>query len=113
MTTFADLYDISDDDVVLRVHAQPGSGKSAVLGRHGGALKVKVAAPPVDGRANVALAELLAHTFGLERAEVELVSGQTSRSKRFRLHGVAPEVVDAALGKVLGGAGGRGASTRR
>jgi uncharacterized protein (TIGR00251 family) len=103
MSTFEDLYDVSGDDVVLRVHTQPGAGKSAVVGRHGGALKVKVAAPPVDGRANAAVAELLARTLGVKVGDVELVSGQASRSKRFRLVGVTPELVDAALDRALQG----------
>lgn len=112
VSSFADLYDATDDGVTLRVHAQPGGGRSAVMGRHGGALKVKVAAPPVEGRANAAVAELLARTFGLKAAQVELVSGDTSRSKRFRLDGVTPEVVDAALSQVLGGAPGRSPAPR-
>ena len=112
VSTFSDLYDVADDIVTLRVHAQPGGGRSAVMGRHGGALKVKVAAPPVDGRANEAVAELLARTFGLKVAQVQLVSGESSRSKRFRLEGVTPDVVDAALAQVLGGAPGRAAAPR-
>jgi uncharacterized protein (TIGR00251 family) len=103
VSSFADLYDATDDSVVLRVHTQPGAGRSAVMGRHGGALKVKVAAPPVDGRANDAVVELLVRTFGLERSKVELVSGQSSRSKRFRLDGITPELVDAALAQALTG----------
>ena len=112
VSSFADLYDVADDSVTLRVHAQPGGGRSAVTGRHGGALKVKVAAPPVDGRANDAVAELLARTFGLKAAQVELVSGETSRSKRFRLDGVTPDVIDAALSQALGSASGRGPADR-
>jgi uncharacterized protein (TIGR00251 family) len=80
-----------DDAVVLHVHVQPGSGRSAVVGRHGTALKVRVAAPPVGGRANVACAELLAEEFGLKTAQVTLVGGDTSRSKTFTLSGVDVE----------------------
>jgi len=80
-----------DDAVVLHVHVQPGAGRSAVVGRHGTALKVRVAAPPVGGRANVACAELLAEEFGLETAQVALVGGDTSRSKTFTLSGLDVE----------------------
>ena len=84
-----DLYRTEGDDaVVLHVHVQPGAGRSAVVGRHGAALKVRVAAPPVGGRANDACAELLAETFGLTRAQVELVGGQGSRAKQFKLTAV-------------------------
>ncbi|HWI04529.1 MAG TPA: DUF167 domain-containing protein, partial [Acidimicrobiales bacterium] len=62
-----DLYRSDGDDaVVLHVHVQPGAGRSAVVGRHGTALKVRVAAAPEGGRANEACAELLADTFGVK-----------------------------------------------
>jgi uncharacterized protein (TIGR00251 family) len=112
MTGYSDLYEVDGDDIVLRVHAQPGAGRGAVVGRHGGALKVKVAAPPVEGRANAALVELLARTFGIKENQVSLSSGDSSRTKQFRLAGVAPELVDAALAKALSGAGGRGSPAR-
>src|SRR6476619_6155279 len=77
-----------DDAVVLHVHVQPGAGRSAVVGRHGAALKVRVAAAPEGGRANTATADLLAETFGVKPAQVELVSGPSSRAKQFKLTGV-------------------------
>ncbi len=84
-----DLFTIKGDDAVaLHVHVQPGAGRSAVVGRHGTALKVRVAAPPIGGRANVATAELLAEEFGLKTAQVELTGGDTSRSKTFTLSGL-------------------------
>ena len=84
-----DLYRTDGDDaVVLQVHVQPAAGRSAVVGRHGTALKVRVAAVPEAGRANEACADLLAETFGLKRAQVELVSGASSRAKQFKLTSV-------------------------
>ena len=70
-------------DILLHVHVQPGAGRTAVVGRHGTALKVRVAAPPQGGRANEACAELLVETFGVKSAQVELVSGASSRAKQF------------------------------
>lgn len=87
-----DLYEMRDDgSVELSVHAQPGAGRTSVVGRHGQALKVKVAAPPERGRANVALAKLLAEAFGVAAGDVELVTGEASRQKRFRIKGVDPD----------------------
>jgi uncharacterized protein (TIGR00251 family) len=86
-----DLFEIAGDGVVLRVHVQPGAGRTAVVGRHGDAVKVRIAAPPQGGRANEASAALLAETFGVATANVQLTSGATSRSKRFR---IAPIEVD-------------------
>lgn len=84
-----DLYSANGDDaVVLHVHVQPGAGRSAVVGRHGNALKVRVAAPPVGGRANAACADLLAQEFGLVRTQVALSGGESSRAKTYRLSGL-------------------------
>ena len=77
-----DLYDSAGEDaIVLRVHAQPGAGRSTIVGRYGDALKVKVAAPPQGGRANGALVTLLAHEFGVKDAQVSLVGGESSRGE--------------------------------
>ena len=79
---------IDDDEVVLRVHVQPGAGRSAVVGTHGNALKVRVAAPPTDGRANAALLALLGEALGVKGDDVELASGESSRAKRVRVRGI-------------------------
>jgi uncharacterized protein (TIGR00251 family) len=92
-----------DDTVVLFVHVQPAGGRSAVVGRHGSALKVRVAAAPEGGRANTACVDLLADTFGLKPAQVELVSGPSSRSKQFKLSGVDVEAVRTRLERAVGG----------
>jgi len=115
MSEVADLYDMADDAVVLRVHVSPGAGRTAVTGRQGDAVKVRVAAPPVDGRANAALVEFLAAEFALKAAAVTLVSGATSRTKRFRLGGLDPEAADTALERLLAavGSGGQRRSGRR
>ncbi len=109
----SDLYETAGDDaVVLNVHVQPGSGRTAVVGRHGTALKVRVAAPPERGRANDACAALLSETFGA--AKVELVAGGASRSKRYRLSGVDVEEFRRRLERVVAdGAPGRGPESRQ
>jgi uncharacterized protein (TIGR00251 family) len=80
------LYTVNDDgSVELHVHAQPGAGRTQITGRHGDALKIRVAAPPEHGRANDALATVLVDAFGVGAGQVSLVSGEKSRTKRFRL----------------------------
>jgi uncharacterized protein len=78
--------------VTLAVRAQPGAKKTAIAGVYGeGAaarLKIAVQAPPVEGKANAALIEFLAQTFGVAKTKVELVGGELSRSKVFLLRGV-------------------------
>lgn len=83
-----------DGNVILSVHVQPGARRSEVVGRHGDALKVRVAAPPVDGKANVAVVELLASIL---EADVEIVGGASNRRKRVRVSGVTADEVRARL----------------
>src|SRR5580704_2724832 len=75
-------------DLLLRVHVQPGAGRTAVVGRHGDALKIKVGAPPEGGRANAAVVTLLSETLGVGAAQVTLASGGSSRDKRLKIEGV-------------------------
>ena len=80
------LYKVQDDgSVELNVHAQPGAGRTQITGRHGDALKIRVAVPPEHGRANNALAKVLAEVFGIAANAVSITSGEKSRAKRFRL----------------------------
>jgi uncharacterized protein (TIGR00251 family) len=80
------LYTVNDDgSVELNLHAQPGAGRTQITGRHGDALKVRVAVPPEHGRANEALAKVLADVFGVATNAVTITSGEKSRTKRFRL----------------------------
>ncbi|HEV7536307.1 MAG TPA: DUF167 domain-containing protein [Acidimicrobiia bacterium] len=115
MSEVSDLYDVRDGAVVLRVQVSPGAGRTAVTGRHGDAMKVRVAAPPVEGRANAALVEFLATEFGLKAADVTLLSGATGRAKRFRLGGLDPDEADTAMERLLAtvGAGGQRRTGRR
>ncbi len=101
-----------DDAVVLAVHVQPGAGRSAVAGRHGAALRVRVAAAPEGGRANEACAALLAETFGLAPSAVELAGGATSRTKQFRLAGVDLEEFPKQLERVVAGEASPGGQGR-
>ncbi|KAF0163740.1 MAG: hypothetical protein FD157_2703 [Rhodocyclaceae bacterium] len=83
--------------VTLRLHIQPGAKKTEVVGLHGEALKIRLAAPPVDGKANAGLLAFLADRLGVAKAAVSLVSGDTSRAKRVRIDGVGPSVVRERL----------------
>lgn len=80
--------------VILTLHIQPGAKKSEIVGTHGEALKIRLAAPPVDGKANDCLIEFLAGLLAIPRSDVELVSGQTSRRKRVRVRDVSPDAVE-------------------
>lgn len=85
------------DAVILSLHIQPGARITEVVGTHGDALKIRLAAPPVDGKANAALIGFLAKTLGVPKAAVSLLSGESSRAKRVRVQGLGAEQISAAL----------------
>ena len=70
-----------DGSVTVAFHVQPGAKKTEVAGLHGDALKIRLAAPPVDGKANASLLAFVAAALGVPKAAVTLKSGQTSRQK--------------------------------
>lgn len=80
-------------DIVLSLHIQPGAKKTGLVGLHGEALKIRLAAPPLEGKANDCLIEFIADMLEVPRAQVELVSGATSRQKRVRVRGASAEMV--------------------
>jgi uncharacterized protein (TIGR00251 family) len=82
---------------ILPVRAQPGARRSGIQGEQNGALKVAVTAPPEDGRANQALLEVLREELGLKRSQIQLISGQTSRDKRFLIRGLNGEQLRSKL----------------
>ena len=75
-------------DWLLELHVQPGAKTTAVVGEHGGRLKLKIAAPPVDNKANVHLLAWLATRLGVPKSAVRLVRGESSRQKTVAVSGV-------------------------
>lgn len=81
--------------VELRVYCQPRASKTEIVGRHGDALKVRLAAPPVEGHANTELCQFLARYFGVSRQDVQILSGKGARQKRVLIKGkTAQEIQD-------------------
>lgn len=78
--------------LTLALHVQPGARRSEIVGLHGGALKLKVAAPAVDNKANAALIEFLARTLGIPKSAVAVRHGATGRRKVVEIAG-GPELV--------------------
>ncbi|MDR0249747.1 MAG: DUF167 domain-containing protein [Burkholderiales bacterium] len=72
-------------DLVLTLHVQPGAKQTEIQGRYDGALKVRLARPPVDGKANQELRRFLADAFGVGLRAVTLEHGQSSRHKTVRI----------------------------
>lgn len=84
--------------VRLRVRVQPRASRTEVVGERDGALKIRLAAPPVDGDANRELVRFVAKTLGLAPSHVRLVSGGTNRSKTLEITGADAAAVRVALG---------------
>ena len=87
------------DDLLLEVRVQPRASRTEFAGLVGTRLKIRLNAPPVDGRANAALVEFVAGACDLSRTRVTLDKGTTGRDKRLRLHGLAsiPPALQRAL----------------
>ena len=85
-------------NVIVTIHVQPGSRDNRIMGTHGDALRLRVTAPPVDGKANRAVAVVLAEILGIREADVELVGGASSRRKRYRVSGLTSDQVGERLG---------------
>lgn len=71
----------ADGSLLLTLHIQPGARKTEIAGEHGDALKIRLASPPVDGKANAALLSYIAERLGVAKSAVTLKSGQASRRK--------------------------------
>ena len=84
------------EDLILDCHLQPKASKDEFAGLHGERIKIRLTAPPVDGKANAQLLAFLAAAFAVGKSQVSLESGQQSRQKRVRIK--QPQHFPAALG---------------
>lgn len=91
----ADWFRRNGEVLTLTLHVQPGAKRSELAGLHGDALKIRLAAPPVEGRANEALLKFIAGVFDVPLRQVELKQGTQSRHKVVAITGsrIAPESV--------------------
>lgn len=82
-----DWFTQSGERITLRLHVQPGAKKTEVVGLHGDSLKIRLAAPPVDGKANECLLRALSDWFDVPLRQILLKSGETSRRKVVEIMG--------------------------
>lgn len=94
----ADWLRVGAGQATLALHIQPGAKKTEVAGLHGDALKIRLAAPPVDGKANAALIDFVADRLGLPKAAIRLKSGQSSRRKVLEVSGAPSDTAQRLLG---------------
>mgnify|MGYP003763373567 FL=1 len=84
-------------DVFFKVRVMPRSSRDSVVGIHEDALKIRLSAPPLEGRANEACRAFLSKKLGVPRAQVEIHTGETSRNKVVKVSGLSSEKVLKAL----------------
>jgi uncharacterized protein (TIGR00251 family) len=91
----------SEHGTIVSVHAQPGARRNALLGERAGSLRIAVTAPPEEGKANAAIKAALAELLGCRFSQVVLISGETSRQKRFLVTDLEAEAVRTRLQGLL------------
>ena len=85
--------------LTFKVQVVPRASRNEIVGEHNGALRVRIAAPPVDGAANEELVRTLALVFGVPRKAVEIIAGHTARTKRVRVVGASATVLNELSAK--------------
>ena len=95
MDTSPSWISLHNGRLLLTLHIQPGASRTALAGLHGEALKIRLAAPPVDGKANAALLRFVAETLKHPPRQINHVSGQSSRQKRVAVEGWADSLAAA------------------
>ncbi len=86
---------VTREDIILDVRIQPRASKDEIVGFHGNRLKIRITAPPVDGKANQHLIAYLASVFKVPRRDIVLLAGETGREKRIKV--ISPSVMPVWL----------------
>lgn len=95
------LSTLTDGTVLIRLHVQPKASKSRIVGLHDGCLKLAVAAPPIDGKANAEVVKCLANILGVPVRDVTVKSGAQSRKKLIVVKALDASEVRAVIEKIL------------
>ncbi len=85
----------SNGEVTFSVKVVPRASKNHIAGMAGDAVKIRLNAPPVEGKANEALVSFLAEALGIHRAQIQIISGHSTRRKIVRVRGVTAEQIEA------------------
>lgn len=86
--------------VLLKLHIQPGAKRTEFVGLHGEAYKLRIHAPPVDGKANKMIQTFLSDFFGIAKSSVQIISGETGRLKTVYLEGISQAQVQELINKL-------------
>lgn len=81
------LYQRENEAVIINVYVQPGAKRTEIVGLYGDSLKIRLTSLPIDGRANDALLNFIAHLFDVSLSQVEIIRGSKSRHKKVTVRG--------------------------
>ncbi|PCJ13228.1 MAG: YggU family protein [Gammaproteobacteria bacterium] len=95
----SDFFSWHDSDLILNCHIQANAKSTEIIGLHGNAVKIRIAALPSQGKANVALVTHLATEFGVRKNQVSLLSGHTNKRKRFKID--QPQKIPSPLSTLI------------
>jgi len=87
-----DYFKITGNDIIIKVKIVPGSSKDKIIGVYDDALKIAIAAPPVEGKANKKCTAYLAKYFEVAKSKIEIISGQTSKNKLIKIYDISQKV---------------------
>lgn len=86
-----DCFKITGNDIIVKVKIVPGASRNKIIGAYNNALKISIAAPPVEGKANKKCIAYLAKYFEVAKSKVEIISGQTSKNKLIKIYDISQE----------------------
>ena len=96
-----DCFKIVGNDIVIKVKIVPGSSKDKIIGIYNNALKIAIAAPPVEGKANKKCIAYLAKYFEIAKSKIEIISGQTSKNKLIKIYDISQKDCLDKIGKIV------------
>ncbi|MBU4510559.1 YggU family protein [bacterium] len=95
-----DYFKISGNDLIVKIKIIPGSSKNKIVGIYNNALKIAIAAPPVEGKANKKCIAYLAEYFDIAKSKIEIISGQTSKNKLIKIYDITQEIFLEKIEKI-------------
>jgi len=96
-----DCFKITGNDVKIKVKIVPGSSKNKIIGAYNNALKISIAAPPVEGKANKKCIAYLAKYFDVAKSKIEIISGQTGKNKLIKIYDISQEEFLDKIKKII------------
>ena len=93
-------FKIVGNDIIIKAKIVPGSSKNKIIGAYNDALKIAIAAPPVEGKANKKCIAYLAKYFDIAKSKIEIISGQTSKNKLIKIYDISQKEFLGKLEKI-------------